>query len=383
MPYNMDTMLPRLIKKQILSYLRPGRVVAILGARRTGKTVLLEQIKKDLPNKKILMVTGDNLDVAEILASQRLSVLEKLVEGYDTLFVDEAQNVPNIGKSLKLLADSKLKISIMVSGSSSFDLKNKIGEPLTGRIYFFHLYPLSQIELKETEDFLKTKAILNDKLIYGLYPQVFTAKTSERKRKELESIRDTYLLKDILTLDNLKDSLFVLKLLRLIAFQIGNDISYSELAVNLNVNKKTVIRYLELLEKTYILFSLRGFRRNLRKEYTQTPRYYFWDNGIRNVIISNFNAPALRDDIGKLWENYCIVERIKKLNYKKISHNKYFWRTYDQKEIDFVEERSGRLLGYEFKWGANKSRSPKDFLKTYANSKYSVINKDNYLDFIT
>jgi len=380
--YNMDTMLPRLIKKQILKYLKPGRVAAILGARRTGKTVLMEQLKRDLKNRKILMVTGDNLDAAEILASRRLSVLEKLTAGYDTLFVDEAQSVPNIGSSLKLLADSRPGLSILVSGSSSFDLKNKIGEPLTGRIYFFHLHPLAQVELKETEDFLKTRALLDDKLIYGLYPQVFTASSAARKRKELESIRDTYLLKDILSLDNLKDSLFVLNLLRLIAFQIGNDISYSELAVNLGVNKKTVIRYLELLEKTYILFSLRGFSRNLRKEYTRTPRYYFWDNGIRNVVVSNFNPLNLRDDIGRLWENYCISERLKKLEYAQTAHNRYFWRTYDQKEIDFVEERAGWLHGYEFKWRADKSKPPKDFMETYRGSRYLVVNRDNYLDFV-
>ncbi len=378
----MGIMLPRLIKIQILKYLKPGRVVAILGARRTGKTVLMEQLRHELKNQKVLMLSGDNLDAAELLASRRLSVLEKLTAGYDALFVDEAQAVPNIGASLKLLADSVPGLSILVAGSSSFDLKNKIGEPLTGRIYFFHLYPLAQLELKDSEDFLKTKSLLDDKLIYGLYPQVFTAGTAERKRKELESIRDTYLLKDILSLGNLKDSLFVLNLLRLIAFQIGNDISYSELAIKLGVNKKTVVRYLELLEKTYILFPLRGFSRNLRKEYSQTPRYYFWDNGIRNVVVSNFNSLNLRDDVGRLWENYCISERIKKLEYAQTAHNRYFWRTYDQKEIDFVEERGGRLHGYEFKWRANKAKPPKDFLETYKNSAYSVINSENYLNFI-
>jgi len=206
-------------------------------------------------------------------------------------------------------------------------------------------------------------------------------------QKKLKLIKTShaigYLLKDILELDNLKDSLFIFNLLRAIAFQIGNDISYSELASNLNVNKKTVMRYLELLEKIYIIFPLYPFSRNLRKEYFKTPRYYFWDNGIRNAIISNFNSLNSRDDVGRLWENYCQIERLKKVNYTNLSSNRYFWRTYDKKEIDLIEERGGKLYGYEMKWKKDNAKVPKEFLETYKNSEYQIINRENYLDFIT
>lgn len=378
----MDIMISRFIENQILKSLKPGVVLALLGARRTGKTILLNKIKGLMPDKKILLVQGENLDVSDILSSQRLITLKKFVEGYEYLFIDEAQEIPNIGVNLKLLVDNVPNISIFITGSSSFDLKNKIGEPLVGRGIFLHLYTLSQLELKETEDYLQTKEGLENKLIYGLYPQAFTATSMAEKRRQLESIRDGYLLKDILKADNLKDSHFVFNLLRMIAFQIGKDVSYSEMAGNLNVHMKTVKRYLELLEKTFVLFSLNGFSRNLRKEYTKTPRYFFWDNGIRNVLISNFNPIHLRDDIGQLWENYCIAERIKKIRYQSIPANNYFWRTYDQKEIDFIEEREGKLSGYEMKWKEDRVKPPKDFLSTYPGSTYEVINQGNYLDFV-
>lgn len=376
-------MLYRLIEKQILTKLKPGVVVGLFGARRTGKTVLLEQIKERLKDKKVLSVQGDNLDVAETFSSQRVGVLQKFTAGYDYLFIDEAQTIPNIGKNLKLLVDTTPKLSILVTGSSSFSLRGQIGEPLTGRSVFLQLFPLSQLELNSQENYLRTKENLESRLIYGSYPQVVTAQTDREKKEQLESIRDSYLLKDILAVDNLKDSLFVFNLLRLIAFQIGNDISYTEIAANLNVHPKTVRRYLELLEKTYVLFSLQGFSRNLRKEYTKTPRYFFWDLGIRNAVISNFNRLNLRDDVGKLWENYCIVERIKKLDYQQKSANKFFWRTYDQKEIDYVEERGGRLFGYEFKWKTGKLKTPKEFLQTYSKSSFKLINQENYSSFIT
>ncbi|MDD5688143.1 MAG: ATP-binding protein [Elusimicrobia bacterium] len=375
-------MIPRFIENQILSSLKPGKVIGLFGARRTGKTVLMNMVKEKLKNKPVLMVNGENLDVIEILASQRLSILEKFVSGYKYLFIDEAQKIPNIGLNLKLIVDNIPGISIFVSGSSAFDLKNKIGEPLVGRSKFYYFYPIAQLELNNYQNFLKNKENLEDRLIYGMYPQVLMDKTLKGKKELLESIRDGYLLRDILQLDNLKNSLFIFNLLRLIAFQIGNDISYSELANNLNANKKTVMRYLELLEKSFVIFSLCGFSRNLRKEYTKTPRYYFWDNGVRNAIISNYNGITMRDDIGKLWENYCISERIKKLNYKNIHCNKYFWRTYDQKEIDLVEERGGRLWGFECKWKVKNVKPPKDFIETYKDSKFTIINQDNYFDII-
>ncbi|MDI6740513.1 MAG: ATP-binding protein [Candidatus Edwardsbacteria bacterium] len=374
-------MIYRILEKQILKSLRPGRAVCLLGARRTGKTVLMQRIK-GLVKTRALLVQGDNLEAAEILGSQRLEKLRGLVRGYGCLMVDEAQAVPNIGPNLKLLIDNEPGLTVFITGSSAFDLKGRVGEPLVGRSLYLHLYPISQLELMESEDSLTASQRLESRLIYGAYPQVITAETEKEKRDHLQSIRDGYLLKDILALDNLKDSLFVFNLLRMLAFQIGQDVSFAELASNLNVHAKTVRRYLELLEKTFALFSHQGYSRNLRKEYTKSPRYYFWDNGIRNALISNFNPLHLRDDAGRLWENYCITERIKRNAYKQQAVNYYFWRTYDQKEIDLIEERGGRLHGYEFKWAAARAKKPLEFLSAYKDSAYRVVNRDNYLDYI-
>ncbi len=375
-------MISRFIEIQILSELKPAKVVCLFGARRTGKTTLLQALKASLPDKKILLVHGQDLTTQEILSSQRTESLSRFVSGFDILFIDEAQYIPNIGQNLKLLVDTVPQIAVLVTGSSSFDLHNKIGEPLVGRSISFQLYPFAQLELSKIESALQTQNLLEERLVYGSYPQVVTAKSQSGKKKQLDNIRDGYLLKDILLLDNLKNSLFVFNLLRLIAFQIGHDVSYAELAANLNSQPKTVRRYLELLEKTFVIFPVFGFSRNLRKEYTKTPRYYFWDNGIRNVIISNFNALNLRDDVGQLWENYCVGERRKRNDYKNIYANSFYWRTYDQKEIDLVEEREGKLFGFEMKWRKTDVKPPKDFLETYKNSSFVVINKENYLDFI-
>lgn len=374
-------MISRFIEKQILSSLKPNFVVCLFGARRVGKTVLLEKIRHDLSSKKILIVHGQDLTVQEKLSSQRIETLRSFLANYDYLFIDEAQNIPNIGLNLKLITDS-FPVSVLVTGSSAFDLKNKIGEPLVGRSIFLNLFPIAQMELSLSENVLQTTEKLEERLIFGYYPQVVTTETKKGKIATLENLRDGYLLKDILALDNLKDSIFVFNLLRQIAFQIGKDISFAEIAQNLNTHPKTVQRYLELLEKTFIVFPISGFSRNLRKEYTKTPRYYFWDNGLRNVLISNFNETNLRDDAGQLWENYCVVERIKRNKYKTIPANYFYWRTYDQKKIDFLEEKEGKLYGFEMKWGRARTKKPQEFLETYPGSQYKVINKDNYLDFV-
>jgi len=374
-------MITRLIKSRIINSLRPGKVIGLFGARRTGKTVLMSEIMGEMSDKKILLVHGENLDVAEILSSQRIAVLKKFISGYDFLFIDEAQKIPNIGTNLKLLIDSISDVGVFVTGSSTFDLHRNIGEPLTGRGTNFNLFPFAQTEL--LENYLQSKEHLEERLIFGLYPQVVMAESKDERIEVLESIKNGYLLKDILELDNLKDSLFIINLLRLLAFQIGNDVSLNELAGALQVNRKTVERYLELLQKCFIIFSHQGFSRNLRKEITKSPRYYFWDNGIRNAVIANYNRLSLRDDIGRLWENFCIAERRKINHYKGKVSNYYFWRTYDHKEIDFIEESGGVLSGFEFKWTSKKTKVPDEFLKTYQNSTFSVITQDNYLDFIS
>jgi predicted AAA+ superfamily ATPase len=318
--------------------------------------------------------------VSSTLSTIRQETFKNLVTGYDIVFLDEAQNIPNIGKSLKLLIDTNPGISVFVTGSASFDLRGKIGEPLTGRSRFFMLYPFSLNEI--TSNYIDAVRKLPDLLIYGSYPQVFLADNIKDKRIILENIRNGYLLKDILQMENIKDSLFVINLLRLIAFQIGNDVSFNELARNLNTTVKTVQRYLEILEKAFIIFRLQGFSKNLRKEISKSPRFYFWDNGIRNIIISNMNPIELRDDTGKLWENFCVSERIKAATYKETFSDFYFWRTYDKQEIDLIEITDTRINAYEFKWGNKSASPPKSFSKAYPEANFETINRTNFFNFL-
>ena len=371
-------MIARKLLPYIADNLKPGFAIGLFGARRTGKTVLMHQVAEITPGKS-LIISGEDFDVQELFSSQKLSLLKSATSGYTHLFIDEAQKIPNIGINLKLIVDNIPGISIFFTGSSSFELYNQIGEPLTGRSLFLNLFGFSQEEL--IEDFLASRKSLEVKLIYGLYPQVYLEPRLDQKEEILNGIKNGYLLKDILEFDMQKDSVFVLNLLRLIAFQIGHDISYSEMASRLQVNARTVQRYLNILEKMFIIFALPGLSRNMRNEYTKTPRYYFWDNGIRNSIISNLNPVHIRNDSGQLWENYCISERQKFLSFNRISANKFFWRTYTQKEIDYLEEREGILHAYEMKYSGRSTKVPAVFMQNYPDSKFNEINKDNFFDF--
>jgi len=373
-------MISRYLKDPLTANLKKGHVTVLFGARRTGKTTLMHSIINTLDGMKILQGNGEDYDMSQVLSSQRQESLANLVAGYDYFFIDEAQNVPGIGKSLKLLVDTQPHISVFATGSASFDLRSQIGEPLTGRSRFFTLYPLA---LREMENgYLNALQKLPALLIYGSYPQVIVENNLKEKRHILESIRNGYLLKDILQLENVKDSLFVMNLLRLLAFQVGNDVSFNELASKLGTTVKTVQRYVELLEKAFIIFRLIGFSRNLRKEISKTPRFYFWDNGIRNVVISNFNPLESRDDVGKLWENFCIAERLKKQNYLESFSNHYFWRTYDQQEIDLIEETDGQIHSFKFKWGTKDTKAPRGFRENYTEAEFTTINKNNFFDFL-
>lgn len=373
-------MINRYLKEPLIHDLKKGRVTVLFGARRTGKTTLMQSMIQTLSGKKILKGNGEDYDMSQVLSSQRQETLANLVAGYDYFFIDEAQNVPGIGKSLKLLVDTQPQVSVFATGSASFDLRNQVGEPLTGRSRFFTLYPLALSEMES--GYLNALQKLPPLLIYGSYPQIITEGNLKEKRHILESIRNGYLLKDILQLENVKDSLFIMNLLRLLAFQVGNDVSFNELASKLGTTVKTVQRYVELLEKAFIIFRLNGFSRNLRKEISRSPRFYFWDNGIRNVVISNFNPIESRDDVGKLWENFCIAERLKKQNYLETFSNFYFWRTYDQQEIDLIEETDGRINAYEFKWGTKETKSPRGFRENYPGAWFSTVNRDNFYEFL-
>lgn len=362
-------------------FIKPNKVLVIFGPRQVGKTTLLKDFLADT-NLKYKLDSGEDLRVQEIFGVQDFSKLIEYAKGYELIVIDEAQKIKNIGQGLKIIVDQVPGIKIIVTGSSSFELAGQVGEPLTGRKINLTLFPVSQIELNKLYNKIELSNKLEEYLIYGAYPEVIAADGLAEKRRVLEELANSYLLKDILELDKVKNSKLLVDLLRLIAFQVGNEVSLNEIGRQLGVDSKTVARYLDLFEKAFVLYNLRGFSRNLRKEITKKSKYYFYDNGIRNAIISNFNSLELRDDMGKLWENFLFSERLKKQAYQNIYSNNYFWRTWDQKEIDFIEERDGKLLGYEFKWNKESAALPKEWKETYSNAEYQVINKDNYLDFL-
>lgn len=365
--------------------IKPNKVLVIYGSRRAGKTTLLRNYLEGINDKiKYKLDSGDNIVVQETLSSRDFSKIKDYARGYDLIAIDEAQRIPKIGEALKIMVDEIPGIKIIATGSSSFELSGQVGEPLTGRKRTITLYSISQIEMSELSNVHELKQDLGKYLIYGGYPEVVANENPDEKKEILGEILGSYLLKDILELEKVKGSKILLDLLRLLAFQVGSEVSLSELGRQLGLDYKTIARYLDLFEKSFILYNLRGFSRNLRKEVTKKGKYYFFDNGIRNAIIANFNPLETRDDIGKLWENFLVSERIKKRSYKSIYANSYFWRTYSGQEIDLVEEREGNLFGYEFKWSPNKTlKAPKDWLAAYPNAEFSVITKENYLDFLT
>ncbi|MBI5700465.1 ATP-binding protein [Candidatus Saganbacteria bacterium] len=374
-------MFKRYYSEKLLDLLEPNKVLVLYGPRRVGKTTLIEEFIKGY-NGKVFLGFGDDAKTKDILKTQEIEKIRNYFGGYHVIIIDEAQKIPDIGLSLKLIVDHLPNIKVIATGSSSFDLANKIGEPLTGRQRIIRLFPLSSMELKEQFGAVDAEKRLDDLLIYGSYPELLLKANYNNKMEYLSSLRDSYLYKDILELENLRNSDKIADLLRLIGFQIGNEVSLNELGNALDLSKQTVEKYLDLLEKAFVIIKVRGFSRNLRKEISKTARYYFWDNGVRNSIINNFNSLAARNDVGQLWENFLFIERFKKRSYQNILSNVYFWRTYDQKEVDLVEEREGKLFGYEFKWGDKKARKPKLWLQTYTNATYEVINRDNYLGFI-
>jgi len=374
--------IPRAIMPQIKNRLKPGRIAIIYGPRRIGKTTLLSEFLKSYKGKYKLY-NGEDLETQKIFNSQSIAKYQSLLKGLDLLVIDEAQNIEEIGLNLKIIVDNITNLNIIASGSSSFNLAKQIGEPLTGRKWTYTLFPISQLELNEFEDIIESNSLLEERLIYGSYPEVITSKNYSEKKDILKEIISSYLFKDILELEGFRYKKKIPDLLTLLAFQVGREVSLNELANNLNITKETVRTYLNLLEEVFVIYNLRGFSRNLRKEITKTSKYYFYDNGIRNAIIGQFNALDKRNDIGELWENYVIAERIKKQKYKGIFSNNYFWRTYEQKEIDWIEEREGKLFAYEMKWSNTKTKPPKDFINTYKNSEFHTINKENYLEFIT
>jgi len=363
------------------NYLKESKALIIYGPRRVGKTTLLKNYLSRT-ELKYKLDSGDNIRVQQILGSEDFKQILEYAESYQLIAIDEAQRIPKIGQGLKILTDQRPDLKIVVTGSSSFDLSYQVGEPLTGRKITLKLYPVAQIELLASNTRHELKEKLDQFLIYGSYPEVVTTKTRREKINILQEIVDSYLLRDILAFDKIKNSKTLSDLLKLLAFQVGNEVSLSELATKLSIDAKTVGRYLDLLEKSFVIFKLTGYSGNLRSEITSKNKYYFLDNGVRNALISQFNPLDSRNDLGALWENFIVCERLKKRTYKNIYGNVYFWRTYGGQEVDLVEEYDGKLHGYECKWSKNTKNSAPSGWSSYPNANYSVITPKNYIDFI-
>lgn len=372
----------RFFENQADELMQPGKVLIIYGPRRAGKTELIKKLVKKWQGT-IYTGKGDDMDLQSLFVTRSLAKLSSFFSAYDLIIIDEAQYIPEIGAGLKLLVDSFPEKRFIVSGSSSFTLAGQVGEPLTGRNKVRILYPVSALELNNQFGAMELIHKRDELLIYGSYPEVLNCSANTDKIEYLLTLRDSYLLKDILQLEDIRYAQKINDLLKLLAFQIGHEVSLNELSNNLAISRQTVERYLDLLQQTFIIKKVTGFSRNLRSEISKSSRYYFWDNGIRNALINNFNPHGSRDDSGMLWENFLFIERLKKQEYQRIYSNIYFWRNYSGQEIDHVEEREGKLFGYEFKWGLKKSRPPQLWLNTYPESSYEVVNREDFLGFIT
>jgi len=375
-------MIPRYIATNIIQRINQSdKIIVIYGARQVGKTTLIKTILKN-DFGKVLEINADQLKYRDILSSADLTQIKRLVSGYDLLFIDEAQQVPDIGLNLKIIKDNVPDLKIIATGSSSFELANKISEPLTGRKWTFTLFPISLLELSDFKNPFELDSELTDFLTFGMYPEVFSYENRLDKMDYLKEIIESFFYKDVLTLSQIKNSGKIYELLQLLAYQIGSPVSYSELGRKLGLSTDTVISYIDLLEKVFVIYRLPGFSRNLRKEITKNKKVYFYDTGIRNAVIEDFSLPEKRPDIGALWENFIISERIKRNTYKRAHAKSYFWRTYTGAELDYIEESSGKLSGYEIKWKKKKAKVPKSWAENYENAHFNVINAENYQDFL-
>ena len=372
----------RTIKKELEFALKntDRKVIILYGPRQAGKTTLIEMLlHQDLNYKKY---NGDDIFTQNIFSNNNLESLKREIGEKDLLIIDEAQRINNIGLSLKLIIDN-LPIKVIVSGSVSFDLADKVCEPLTGRTKTFWLYPLSLREVKDKFPQMEKDKIIEEMLLYGMYPKIWNIEGKKEKEDYLFKYINSYLYRDILTISKIKKPKKIIDLLILLALQIGSEVSVSELAQNTNLTQSTVENYLDVLEKMFVIFNIRGFSRNLRKEISKTSKYYFFDMGVRNALIRNFNSLSLRGDAGAMFENWVISEKIKKSNNNRDFSNFYFWRTYDQQEIDLVEDSKGSITAYECKWKKDTKKIPNDWKKAYPQSQFNLINKDNVFEFLS
>lgn len=376
--------IPRNVEEKILKYLWKGKVIIIYGARQVGKTTLVKAIIKDISPQSSVYLNCDEKDIRQMLTHADTSTqLKEIMGNKKLIIIDEAQRIPEIGLKLKLLVDAFPHQQIIATGSSSFDLANTIIEPLTGRNISFWLYPFSISEIQTVYSPIEMHRILETLLIYGAYPAVIKAPSLEEKQTNVSYIANNYLYKDIFKFQGLKASTVVTKLLQALALQVGNEVSYNELATLLGIAKETVASYINLLEQAFVIFILPPFSNNKRKELRKLRKIYFYDTGIRNALINNFNPISLRNDVGQLWENYIIAERQKKWFWLTNKPNSYFWRTYDQQEVDLVEERMGKIEAFEIKWKTIRLKPPKAWRETYTNSGWTSITKDNFIQSLS
>jgi len=372
----MTKLIRRDIQDHIESHLFKGRAIIIYGARQTGKTTLVNMIKEQF--ESVLYLNCDEIDIRQQLSKKTSTELASIIGNKKVVIIDEAQRVVDIGLAIKLIVENLKDVQVIATGSSSFELSDKIKEPLTGRAYEFYLYPFSLHELLSIHTQQELKRLMEELLIYGVYPEVFIKKD----RDILSHLADNYLYKDILMYQNIKSHDILIRLLQALALQIGNEVSYNELGALVGIDKKTVENYISILEKAFIIFRLNPFSRNLRNELKKLRKIYFYDLGIRNALINNFNPLHLRQDAGSLFENFIILERLKYNRNNHLRKNSYFWRTHQKHELDYVEEEGGRLQGYEIKLSKKTIKPSKEFLRSYKNSKITLINRNNFLDFL-
>lgn len=375
-------MINRLLFSEIKSKLiDSNKIIVLYGARQVGKTTLVQKIIKDL-GLKSLSINADEQKYNAVFSERDLNKMLLLVEGYELLFIDEAQRIIDIGINLKILHDAKPNLKIIVTGSSSFELANKTKEALTGRTWTYTLFPISISELRQTQNLFEINDLLEQILLYGTYPDVINLPNQQDKIRFLNELTTAYLYKDVFELATIKYPEKLRKLLQLLAFQAGSEVSLNEIANSLDINRATVENYIDLLEKAFVIFRLSAFSRNLRKEINKMDKIYFYDLGVRNALIYNFNSIDIRNDNGALWENFLVVERLKNNNYQNRFAQSYFWRTYTGAELDYIEEQNGQLSGFEFKFSKKVNKAPKSWQENYVDASFQCINRSNYWDFI-
>jgi uncharacterized protein len=370
-------MYSRELENSIKNKIGTGKAIIIVGARQVGKTTLVKHLLKD---QEYLFFDADDPTIRQLLSNPNTEQIRTFLGNYKTVFVDEAQRIEGIGLTLKIITDQFKDVQLIVSGSSSFDLGNKLNEPLTGRKWEYELFPVSWEEFEKKEGFIKAEQQIENRIIYGFYPEVLNNQGKERE--VLKNLTSSYLYRDILAFSEIRKPEILDNLLLALSLQVGSEVNYNELAQTIGVNKITIQKYIDILEKGYIVFRLHSFSRNIRNEIKRNRKIYFYDNGIRNMIIGNFNQLKLRADVGALWENFLLAERIKQNLYKDTFARMYFWRTKQQQEVDFVEEKNGEISGYEFKWNPKtKIKFPETFVKTY-NANTKKIDRKNFREFI-